>query len=252
MVWCMPSWCFIVSREANNANTGNNGSFNQKNETLQKYSKHVWSKSKIGQCPKRMRLQLCYVSPQLGSSSKIQQQLSALMWLVAGCVQILSTTQPFYGQETHATGFCIFSGFAGNCQDVLAKLQAFHVLWTRWLDLKKPQLPSQHCWVTNHMKLVKLVEAHQAATALKSKRESTVSLVKLSSHHSKAFSNNSPLELENTSPRKLSRSLREGFPCILVIGSRCWKRLISSKYRCSSSELPHSTFLSCNTLSEFV
>lgn len=121
-----------------------------------------------------------------------------------------------------------------------------------FVDLKKPQLPSQHCWVTNHMKLVKLVEAHQAATALKSKRESTVSLVKLSSHHSKAFSNNSPLELENTSPRKLSRSLREGFHCILVIGSRCWKRLISSKYCCSSSELPHSTFLSCNTLSEFV
>ena len=189
-----------------------------------------------------------------GSSSKIQQPLSALMWLVAGCVQNLSTTQPFYGQETHATGFCIFSGFAGNCQDVLAKLQAFHVLWTRVTRSQKtatpePALLSNYC---NHMKLVKLVEAHQAATALKSKRESTVSLVKLSSHHSKAFSNNSPLELENTSPRKLSRSLREGFHCILVIGSRCWKRLISSKYRCSSSELPHSTFLSCNTLSEFV
>ena len=153
--------------------------------------------------------------------------------------QILSTTQPFYGQETYATGFCIFSGFAGNCQDVLAKLQASMFCGLGWLDLKKPQLPSQHCWVTNHMKLDKLVEAHQAATALKSKRESTVSLVKLSSHHSKAFSNNSPLELENTSPGKLSRSLREGFPCILVIGSRCWKRLISSKYRCFNQASYH-------------
>ena len=90
-------------------------------------SKHACSK--MGQCPqKRMRLQLCYAFPQLGSSSKIQQPLGALMRLAARCVQNLSTTQPFYGQETHATGFCIFSGFTGNCQDVLAKLQSFRVL----------------------------------------------------------------------------------------------------------------------------